>query len=156
MTFTANSRALIISAALLATLTGVAAQPAFAADKMVKTAMVETVDIASAPAPFQRRNKTLKGSVQIVKQADGSSVIRLSDDFRASNGPDLKIFLNPNRVADVTGTTATNGAVLVSRLEKNKGSYDYRIPAGVNLAEFGSVLIHCEAFSVLWGGADIG
>ena len=143
-------KTLILSVATVATLTGISAQPAFAAKPVDGPAAVA----ATAPSPFIRRNKTLKGSVEIVREG-GQTLIRVSDDFRASNGPDLKIFLNPNRVEDVTGKTATDGAVLVSKLRQNKGSHDYVVPEGVNLANFGSVLVHCEAFSVLWGGANI-
>jgi len=41
---------------------------------------------------------------------------------------------------------------------KTKGGPDlklYIIPKDVNLSDFKSVVIHCEAFSVLWGGFDI-
>ena len=145
-------KTLAFTVASLATLTGLAAQPAFAADKMVKTAAVASM--TSAPSEFIRVNKTLKGSVTVVVE-NGETILRVSDDFRASRGPDLKIFLNPARVEDVTGATATNGAVLVSVLKANKGSHDYVVPAGVDLAAFGSVLIHCEQFSVLWGGANL-
>ena len=126
---------------------------AMAKDAMVKDAMAETM--SSGPLPLVRVNKTLKGSVKVVKSADGSAVIRFSDDFKASNGPDLKVFLNPKRVSDVTGKTATQGAVLLSPLKANTGVQEYTLPAGVNLADFESVLVHCEQFSVLWGGADI-
>ena len=146
-----NLRTAVLSAAALLTLTGLSAQPAFAETPNQQASITQEV---SAASPFVRRNKTLKGSVQVVQQG-GKTLLRVSDDFRASNGPDLKIFLSPERVENVTGKTATDGAVLVSLLKSNKGSHDYEIPAGVDIAAFESVLIHCEAFSVLWGGANI-
>lgn len=147
-------KALVLTTASLATLTGLAVESAIANDKMVHKAQVTQAAVTSTPSEFIRVNKTLKGSVTVV-QENGRTILRVSDNFRASKGPDLKVFLNPNRVENVTGKTATNGAVLVSTLKSNKGSYDYVIPAGVNLSEFGSVLIHCEEFSVLWGGANL-
>ena len=146
----------ILVATSMVALLGFAAAPAFATDTaMVKEAVAQEAAMASAPTPLIRVNKTLEGSVQVVKTADGSTVIRLSDDFRASNGPDLKVFLNPKSVSDVSGRTATQGAVLLGELKTNRGSQDYLVPAGVNLADYESVLVHCEQFSVLWGGADI-
>jgi len=32
---------------------------------------------------------------------------------------------------------------------------EYEIPAGIDIADFASLLVHCEAYSVLWGGAAI-
>jgi pentapeptide MXKDX repeat protein len=154
-----------------------AAAPAFAQDSMVKDSMTEhsmmkddmakdammkdammkdemAASMTVSTSPLQRRNKTLRGAVSVVKE-NGQTILRFSEDFKASNGPDLKIFLSPKAVGDVTGATATNGALKLGFLTTNKGSHDVVIPAGVNLANYGSVLIHCEQFSVLWGGADI-
>jgi hypothetical protein len=79
----------------------------------------------------------------------------LSDDFNTKNGPDLKLFLSPNKVENLTGKTALNQAVRLSVLKSNKGGQDYVIPVTIDITEFGSILIHREAFSVLWGGANI-
>ena len=110
--------------------------------------------MASKTADFVRFNKKLKGQVEITER-DGQTVLRFSDSFRASNGPDLKVFLSPQGLDTVSGKTATNGAVKLGLLESTKGAQEYVIPAGVNLSQFGSVLIHCEQFSVLWGGATL-
>ena len=88
-------------------------------------------------------------------QEDGKTIIRFSDDFKTKNGPDLKVFLSPQSVGDVTGQTALQGAVTLGRLKSNTGTQDYVVPKGVSLANFSSVLIHCEAFSVLWGGGRL-
>ena len=136
--------------ALVAVASPVFSQPAFAADmKDAAHAQME-----SKTADFVRFNKTLKGQVEIVER-DGQTVLRFSDSFRASNGPDLKVFLSPQGLDTVPGKTATNGAVKLGLLESTKGAQEYVVPAGVNLSQFGSVLIHCEQFSVLWGGATL-
>jgi len=145
---------LIGSALLMA-----ATVPAFAQHSdamMVKgdAAMAQEASMTVTTAPFQRRNKTLRGSVSVVKE-NGQTILRFSDDFKASNGPDLKLFLSPKAVADVTGKTATQGALKLGFLRTNKGSHDVVLPAGLDLSNYESVLIHCEQFSVLWGGADL-
>ena len=86
---------------------------------------------------------------------NGQRILRFSDDFKTKNGPDLKLFLSPKSVGDVTGKTATQGAVKLSVLRSNKGSQDYVIPSHIDLSQYGSILIHCEAYSKLWGGANL-
>lgn len=103
---------------------------------------------------FEKTSFTIKGEWQIV-QENGQSIFRLSDDFKTKNGPDLKLFLSPRTVGNVTGKDATTGAVRLGVLKTNKGSQDYLIPADVDLSQFGSILIHCEAYSKLWGGANL-
>lgn len=103
---------------------------------------------------FVRKSKRLKGSYEVVQRGD-QTVIVFSDDFRAAKGPDLKVFLSPKSVADATGKNATEGALLLAELTSTKGTQEYVLPAGVNLDDFGSVLVHCEEFAVLWGGSDL-
>jgi hypothetical protein len=101
-----------------------------------------------------KKKKKLKGAWEVVER-DGKTFIVFADDFRAANGPDLKIFLSPQTVADVTGKTAVNGAINIGELKATKGTQEYEVPAGVNLSDYNSVLVHCEAYSVLWGGGDL-
>ena len=140
--------------ALVAVASPVFSQPAFAADMKDGMKDAAHAQMESKTADFVRFNKTLKGQVEIVER-DGQTVLRFSDSFRASNGPDLKVFLSPQGLDTVSGKTATNGAVKLGLLESTKGAQEYVLPAGVNLSQFGSVLIHCEQFSVLWGGATL-
>lgn len=113
---------------------------------------------ASAPAntgqSFTKKKYNIKGDWRVV-QENGKTIIRFSDDFKTKKGPDLKVFLSPQSVGDVTGKTALDGAVTLGALKSNKGTQDYVIPNGVSLANFSSVLIHCEAYSVLWGGGSL-
>ncbi len=96
----------------------------------------------------------IKGDWSIEQRGD-QQVITFSDTFKTKKGPDLKIFLSKQSIKDVTGATATNDAVLVSVLKNNKGEQEFVIPAGIDVSDYESLLIHCEKFSVLWGGADL-
>ena len=58
-------------------------------------------------------------------------------------------------MADATGNNAVDGSLNIGELKKTKGAQEYEVPAGVNLGDYGSVLVHCEAYSVLWGGGDL-
>lgn len=123
------------------------------------TAAAETLTTVAATAElpsgdFVRKSKRLEGSYTVIER-DGATFIQFSDDFRAARGPDLKIFLSPKDVADTTGRNATDGSLLLGELTATRGTQEYRVPEGVNLADFGSVLVHCEEFSVLWGGSNL-
>ena len=96
----------------------------------------------------------IKGTWEIVQQGD-QTVIRFGDNFKTKNGPDLKIFLTKQNIADVTGKTATKDSVLLGVLKSPRGGQDYVLPAGIDVNDFQAVLIHCEQFSVLWGGGAI-
>lgn len=103
---------------------------------------------------FVRKSKRLKGSWNVEQRGDKTFIV-FADDFRAANGPDLKIFLSPKSIADATGKNAVDGSINIGELKKTKGTQEYEVPANINLADYGSVLVHCEAYSVLWGGGDL-
>ncbi len=90
-----------------------------------------------------------------ISQKNGQTVIRFSDDFKTKAGPDLKVFLSKKNISDVTGRNATQDAIQLDVLASNKGAQEYVLPQGVSLSDFSSLLIHCEAYSVLWGGSAI-
>ncbi len=107
-----------------------------------------------AAGDFVQKSKSLRGSYEII-QSGGQTIIRFADNFKTKSGPDLKVFLSPQTIDTAAGNNATDGAVLLGFVKSTKGTQDYILPQGVNLSDFGSVLIHCEAYSVLWGGGNI-
>ncbi len=103
---------------------------------------------------FSKKQKAIRGDWEIVRE-NGQTKLIFSSDFKAANGPDLKVFLSPQNLSDVSGKTATRGALKLDVLKSSKGSQTYIIPENVNLSNFSSVLVHCEAYSVLWGGGSL-
>lgn len=95
----------------------------------------------------------INGGWEIDSNGD-RTIIRFTGDFSTKKGPDLKIFLSKNSINDVTGKTATDNAIKIAALKTNKGAQEYLLPEGIKLDEFQSLLIHCEQYSVLWGGTD--
>ena len=81
---------------------------------------------------------------------NGVTRVNLDNQFSTKNAPDLKIFLSPLSPDELTGRNATQGALLVSPLQSNKGAQSYTVPAGTNLSRYKTILIHCEAYSKLW------
>lgn len=121
---------------------------------IVQPAQAEAVAEVTVSGDFIKKQKSIKGSWEVIQRGD-QTIIKFGDDFRAKKGPDLKVFLSPQTVSDVNGKTAMNNAVLLGELTSTKGGQEYVLPAGVDINDFESVLVHCEAYSVLWGGGEL-
>ena len=125
---------------------------------IVAPANAQTSDVVASAVQtdqsFFKKKYRIKGTWSLV-QRDGKNLITFSDDFKTKNGPDLKIFLSPKSAADVKGKNAVDGSLNLGVLKSNKGAQEYEIPAGTDLSQFSTVLIHCEAYSILWGGGAL-
>jgi hypothetical protein len=79
----------------------------------------------------------------------------LESDFEVGPGPAYHVYLVPK--ANVRREADVKDAMFVDlgRLRAFKGSQRYQIPAGVNLADYPSVVIWCERFGVLISPADL-
>lgn len=104
--------------------------------------------------PFVKKRYTIQGSAKI-ETIDTQTRLVFSDDFKTKNGPDLKVYISKRSVEDLTSKDVGETAVRISVLKSNKGGQSYIIPAEINLDEYESVIIHCEAYTVLWGGFDL-
>ena len=113
----------------------------------------------SDPVHYGIGGVTLYDSTQINLGTNGAtrydSVLRLESDFEVGPGPKFHVYLVPkDRVtdsADVEGTMYID----LGRLRAFKGSQNYPVPAGVDLKDFGSVVIWCEKFGVLISPATL-
>ena len=94
------------------------------------------------------------GEATLYALPDGRHLVRF-EDFRTTNGPDLVVYLAkhaaPASAADVTD----NGFLSLGVLKGNVGNQNYEIPAGVAVDEYGSVVIWCELFGVLFSPAPL-
>ena len=93
------------------------------------------------------------GTATVYELADGSRVLRL-EDFEVTNGPDLHVLLVPD--GDPDGRDDVEGYVDLGSLKGNIGDQNYEIPADLDLSEFGSVVIYCVPFHVLFTVATLG
>ncbi|MCK5363896.1 MAG: DM13 domain-containing protein [Gammaproteobacteria bacterium] len=77
------------------------------------------------------------------------NVLHLETDFEVGPGPKFHVYLVPE--SDITPATRIEETMFVDlgRLKAFTGSQNYPIPAGVDLARYGSVVIWCEQFGVL-------
>ena len=82
-------------------------------------------------------------------------LLHLGTDFAVGPGPKFHVYLVPKTdikdSADVAGTMYVD----LGRLKAFKGSQNFPIPAGVELRDFGSVVIWCEQFGVLISPANL-
>ena len=108
----------------------------------------------AATSNFVKKRYNIKGT-WTVTETDGQKVIQFNDDFKTKGGPDLKIYLSSKPLTDLESGDVENTSLKLSVLKSNQGAQSYIIPNDVNLSDYKSVVIHCEAFSVLWGGFDI-
>ena len=84
-----------------------------------------------------------------------ADLLRLEADFKVGPGPKFHVYLVPD--ADVTPDTEVEATMFVDlgRLKAFSGSQNYAIPAGIDIADYSSVVIWCEQFNVLISPAAI-
>ena len=87
-----------------------------------------------------------EGLAKVIVLDEGNSILRL-ENFRATNGPDLYVYLSTDKSA--------SDFVSLGRLKGNIGNQNYEIPEGTELSKYDTVLIWCRTFSVLFGSAEL-
>jgi len=92
------------------------------------------------------------GKARVLDLETGGALLRFTE-FDVTNGPDLEVWLvqepDPKASADVIASKWMS----LGPLKGNKGDQTYVIPDGTNIAEWGSVVIWCEQFGVLFSVA---
>ena len=90
-----------------------------------------------------------------IHKTKGTATITIADEkttlsfesFETTFGPDLYVYLATDDKA--------SEFVSLGLLQSNTGDQIYEIPADVNLSKYDKVLIWCQAFSVLFGSAQL-
>lgn len=83
-------------------------------------------------------------------------VLHLEPDFEVGPGPKYHVYLVPEKEVVPSTNVARTMFVDLGRLKAFRGSQNYDVPAGVDIAKFGSVVIWCEQFGVLISPAKLG
>lgn len=91
-----------------------------------------------------------KGKVSVY-----ANVVFLESDFEVGPGPAFHVYLVPK--ASIRSSSDLGDAMFVDLggLRAFKGSQGYAVPKGVDVADYASVIIWCETFSVLISPADL-
>jgi len=76
-------------------------------------------------------------------------LLHLEPDFEVGPGPAFHVYLVHEKEVVPSTNVERSMYVDLGRLRAFKGSQNYEVPAGVEIAKFGSVVIWCEKFGVL-------
>jgi hypothetical protein len=94
-----------------------------------------------------------EGNVSLYQLPDNSRVLRF-EDFRVTNGPDLRVILTRNpdpRTPEEVGTDY----IELGSLKGNVGNQNYEVPANVDLNTYRGVVIYCFPFRVVFSTAEL-
>lgn len=112
--------------------------------------------VAQAGDQWTDKVYSVEGKWAIQEDA-GTFYFELGSDFMTLAGPDLKLYLSPKAIQDISDREAIdkNGGVMVAGLKSNKGAQKYSLPTGIELSSYKSLVIFCPKFSVVWGGISL-
>jgi hypothetical protein len=91
-----------------------------------------------------------KGNVTVFEE-----LVHLGSGFEVGPGPKFHVYLVPEKKVVPSTNVANSMFVDLGRLKAFKGSQNYPVPAGLDLAKYGSVVIWCEQFGVLISPATL-
>ena len=104
---------------------------------------------------FVDRSHPGSGLAKVLNDGSAQRFLRF-EDFETDNGPDLFVYLTRADAAADAGAFGVDGDfVNLGRLKGNVGEQNYEIPVDVDLAEFDTVVVWCDRFSVAFTAADL-
>ena len=95
-----------------------------------------------------------EGSATVYELPDGSHVLRF-EDFRVTNGPDLRVLLATHPDPQGRNEVQGPGYVELGKLKGNIGNQNYPLPEGLSPDDYGSVVIYCKPFHVVFSVAPL-
>lgn len=103
---------------------------------------------------FRDADNFHKGSGQVIVHefSSGERFLRF-EDFSVTNGPDLRVLLSAN--SNVNDSGDLGEYIELDRLKGNKGNQNYEIPTDLDISMYGSVVIYCKPFHVVFSTAEL-
>lgn len=95
-----------------------------------------------------------EGTATVLQTESGAGLVRLTE-FRVTNGPDLEVWLVAEPDPQTSDDVKASQWVSLGQLKGNIGDQTYPVPDGVDLSAYGSVVIWCEQFGVLFSPATL-
>lgn len=96
-------------------------------------------NVVERTGPVRPEGHDAGGTARVVRLAAGGRRLTLSDGFEIDPGPQVRVYL----ATDAGGETFKD----IGALKGSKGSQQYAIPAGVDLARYDTVVFWCVPFS---------
>ena len=123
---------------------------------MVMEAETPVQDMIRAAGNFRDADSFHKGSgnATIYELGSGERILRL-DEFRVTNGPDLRVLLAYAPDPESHGDLDDAGYHELAKLKGNVGAQNYDIPESVPLSDVESVVIYCKPFRVVFSVATL-
>ncbi|RBW70700.1 DM13 domain-containing protein [Bacillus taeanensis] len=95
---------------------------------------------------FEDADQKHSVSGKVITVMDGDDIYLRFEDFEATNGPDLHVFLaKPGQ--------KTSEGIHLGELKGNIGDQNYILPVNADLIEYSKVIIWCKSFDVDFGYA---
>jgi hypothetical protein len=95
-----------------------------------------------------------EGNADVLLTGSGAGIVRLTE-FRVTNGPDLEVWLVVANDPKTSDDVKASEWVSLGALKGNVGDQVYTVPQDVDLSAYGSVVIWCEQFGVLFSTASL-
>ena len=123
---------------------------------MIMGAETPVQDMVRAAGNFRDADSFHKGSGNaiIYELGSGERILRL-DEFRVTNGPDLRVLLAYAPDPESHGDLDDAGYHELGKLKGNVGAQNYDIPESVSLSDVESVVIYCKPFRVVFSVATL-
>jgi hypothetical protein len=93
------------------------------------------------------------GKATIYKLSNNKNLLRF-ENFKVTNGPDLQVLLVKNTDPKNRNDLGDDYLNLGS-LKGNVGNQNYELPENINLADYGSIVIYCQPFHVIFSTASL-
>jgi hypothetical protein len=137
------------TAAPAATAATAAATGAAQATSAAQTAAAGVTILAQGELQFVDSVHNGKGPVRLV-QVGTQKLVRF-ENVEITNAPDVHVYLS----RESGGKWAESTSLYLGALKATNGSFNYEIPAGMDVAPYKSVVVWCRAFAVLITWADL-
>lgn len=125
-------------------------------DAQASEAMPEAMAAVVKAGSFMDADSFHQGSgrATVYRLGDGSHVLRL-EEFRVTNGPDLRVIVSPHPSPQSRSDVTSAGYVELGKLKGNIGDQNYPFPEGLAPDAFESVVIYCKPFHVIFSVAEL-
>lgn len=113
--------------------------------KSMEDAMPVDAPTITAQGQMQKANYDVEGRAVVIDTGE-ASILRF-EDFKTTNGPDLKIYLSK----DLEATDYID----LGSLKATEGNINYDIPVGTDVSQYKYALVWCRAFKTLFSYAEL-
>lgn len=130
-----------------------AAPPAAVSKTTQPTSMTTVTSFKTWQADFNNQgDHAVVGKVTLGKTSEGKTLLRF-ENLNSPNGPDLHVYLSKN-ASPGTPDQVKNG-LEVGKLKATQGSLNYELDSTLDLTQYKSVVIYCQAVSAIFGYANL-